>query len=117
MLKILLYQEVPDIMLRKYNPGGLIMGKGDSWKSVRHTLSPTFSALKMKAVRFLLIVGKDLFHILFLQMAPIIVSSVEGLVEVFQGHADTNESFDFFRCRRLSQIGVVTYLLKHDHTI
>ena len=87
-------------MRRKYNPPGLVIDKGETWKSVRHTLSPTFSAFKMKAVRFL----RVLLHLLqeivvlgFFQMTPIIVRSVEGLVKVFQGHADTNKSFEFFR--------------------
>ena len=32
-----------------------------------------------------------------IQMTPIIVNSVEALVDVFQGHADTDKSFEFLR--------------------
>ena len=32
-----------------------------------------------------------------IQMTPIIVNSVEALVDVFQGHADTDKSFELLR--------------------
>ncbi len=31
-------------------PRGLLSARGEEWKTARHTLSPSFSAAKMKAV-------------------------------------------------------------------
>ncbi len=45
-------QRFPDLIRRKPNaPNGLLQECGEAWKASRRTLSPTFSAAKMKMVR------------------------------------------------------------------
>ena len=44
----------PDLLRKKSGtPRGLFNGRGDYWKRIRITLSPTFSASKMKMVKII----------------------------------------------------------------
>lgn len=49
-------QHFPDLLRKKPgSPRGLLSAKGEAWKRARQTLSPTFSALKIKMVGMVLI--------------------------------------------------------------
>ena len=43
-------QYFPDLRREANAPQGLVFAQGEEWRTARHTLSPTFSAAKMKAV-------------------------------------------------------------------
>ncbi len=54
----LVVQFVPDISREASAPVGLVGSQGEEWKTARHTLSPSFSAAKMKAVSLSLTINK-----------------------------------------------------------
>ena len=55
------------------------MAEGDDWRRIRSTLSPTFSALKMK------------------QMVPLMNSVCDTLMKKLEEMSKTGESFDPIR--------------------
>ncbi|XP_064405389.1 cytochrome P450 3A24-like [Halichondria panicea] len=72
-------------------PRGLLSARGEEWKTARHTLSPSFSAAKMKA------------------MVPQIEKSVETLADIFREQADSAESVNV--CRIFGNYTMETILM------
>ena len=86
-------------MVTLSEPRGLIFQEGETWKTSRHVLSPTFSASKMKMVSGYTIANVHVAtpYILMIQMVPLVQSSVDSLVKVFGEKAESGKSFEFFR--------------------
>ena len=57
----------------------LTIVEGDEWKRIRNTLTPTFSAHKMK------------------QMVPLMNSACDMLMKKFEDISSTGETFDILR--------------------
>ena len=57
----------------------LAVVEGDEWKRIRNTLTPTFSAHKMK------------------QMVPLMNSACDILMKKFEDFSSTGETFDILR--------------------
>lgn len=88
-------------MVTLSEPRGLIFQEGETWKTSRHVLSPTFSASKMKMVSrstyFTANMHVSTPYILMIQMVPLVQSSADSLVKVFGEKAESRKSFEFFR--------------------
>lgn len=54
-----LVQAHPGMLEKKYQPGGLLFGEGEAWRTARHILSPTFSSFKMRTVCVKLFISCD----------------------------------------------------------
>lgn len=96
---VTLLQKPPDMVEKKYRPVGLILERGETWKTARRTLSPTFSTFKIKAVSNLINVclSNTCDHITLTQMTPIVKTSADTLVEVIHKHANADQSFDIVK--------------------
>lgn len=58
-------QEFPVNMFNLFGlPSGLLISKGDIWRRGRRTLSPTFSAMKMKMVSWIVNVNCELLYVI-----------------------------------------------------
>ncbi|XP_064394654.1 cytochrome P450 3A24-like [Halichondria panicea] len=69
----------PDLLRRKRLPRGLLLTRGEAWKTSRRTLTPTFSAAKMK------------------MMVPLIENSAQGLLKRMGEIAESGQSADVFK--------------------
>ncbi|XP_064405639.1 cytochrome P450 3A24-like isoform X2 [Halichondria panicea] len=69
----------PVIIRAASAPQDLLDARGEEWKTARHTLSPSFSAAKMKA------------------MVPLLQKSVESLGKIIDESADANQSVEVYK--------------------
>lgn len=91
--------QVVRIIPEPYGPEGLLAATGDEWRDKRHSLTPAFSAAKMKMVQ-----SKTRYachcceeHII-VQMVPLVKKSADSLVDKFREKAESGESIEVMRC-------------------
>uniref|UniRef100_A0A667YWT6 Thromboxane-A synthase n=1 Tax=Myripristis murdjan TaxID=586833 RepID=A0A667YWT6_9TELE len=82
----------------------LLLLRDERWKRVRSILTPSFSAAKMKEVKYNPILQNPSCHCIcpclsvLVQMVPLINTATDALMNNLNAYAESGEAFDIHRC-------------------